>query len=117
MFCWYCYWGWSKQVVEIYNKYGPIAGYEAMHYGAAHIIWDDENFERENIQWCLDNFEKYKREESTENQNKAVKNSLIELLKLDDNIRCPEPEDYDGENPHNFPPKIKLARPMSLDIE
>lgn len=110
MICWYCYWGWSKQVKEIYNKYLDVAGEDAMHYGAAHIIWDDENFEREHVQWCLDNFDKYKREDSSEIENEAVKQSLIDLLKLPDEILNPEPKDYGGEHPELFPPTIEMSK-------
>lgn len=108
--CWYCYWGWSKEVVAIHNKYASIAGDSAMYYGAAHIVWDDENFERHNVQWCLDNFEKYKRNDCTVEENEAVKQSLIELLDLPDNILAPQPEDYDDENPESYPPKVEMDR-------
>jgi hypothetical protein len=110
MICWYCYWGWSKPVKDIYNKYINIAGESAMHYGAAHIVWDDENFEREHIKWCLDNFEIGKREDSTDEENKATKQSLIDLLELPDDILCPEPEDYDGIHPENYPPTIEVSK-------
>lgn len=110
MHCWYCYWGWSKQVVDIYKKYLSIAGNDAMHYGAAHIVWDDENFERHHIIWCLNNFERYKHENSSDEENEAVRQSLKDLLELDDDILNPEPEEYDGENPKNYPPKIEMAR-------
>lgn len=109
MICWYCYWGWSKSVVDIYNKYITIAGESAMHYGAAHIVWDDENFEREHVQWCLDNFEEYKRDNSDE-ENEAVRQSLIELLKLEDSTLAPEPLNYDGIHPENYPPLVEMAR-------
>ena len=110
MICWYCYYGWSEQVLEIYNKYILIAGESAMHFGAAHIVWEDENFERKHVQWCLDHFKEYKREDSTEEENKAVKQSLIELLALPDEILSPEPLDYDNVNQQNYPPKIKMSK-------
>jgi len=114
MICWYCYWGWSKPVVDIYNKYIHIAGEPAMHYGAAHVIWDDENFGRHHIQWCLDNYEKYKREDSNREENEAVKQSLVELLALTDDMLDPEPDNYDGKHPENFPPKIEMAHKMII---
>lgn len=92
MICWYCYWGRPKAIREIYEKYINIAGEPAMHCGAAHIVWDDENFEREHIQWCLDNFEENKREDNIEEENEAVKKSLIELLELSDDILESEPK-------------------------
>lgn len=109
--CWYCHWGWSKPVVEIYERYIDAAGEDAMHYGAAHIVWDDENFEREHVQRCLDNFDKYKREDYTEVQNEAVRQSLIDLLALPDHELAPEPKDYDGEHPERFPPQVPMVRP------
>ena len=110
MICWYCFWGWSKEVVDIYEKYIYVAGEFAMHYGAAHIVWDDENFEREHVQWSLDHFDEYKREDCTEEENEAVRQSLIELLELPDSLLAPEPEDYDGEHPENYPPKVEMDR-------
>lgn len=108
--CWYCWWGWSKAVGEIYKKFAPIAGYDAMNYGAAHIIWADENFDREHVQWCLDHFDEYKRDESTPEQNEAVRQSLIALLALPDEQLSPEPADYDDENPDRYPPKVEMMQ-------
>jgi len=108
--CWYCYWGWSKEVMAIYGKYISIAGESAMHFGAAHIVWEDENFERYRVQFCLDNYEKYKRDDCSDIKNEAVKQSLIELLALSDDILNPKPSNYDGENPENFPPKVDMVR-------
>ncbi len=110
MICWYCYWGWPQQIVDIYNRYIDIAGESAMHYGAAHIVWDDENFEREHIQECLDTFEQWKREDSTDEENEAVRQSLLNMLKLDDSILEAEPKDYDGIHPENYPPTMPMAR-------
>ena len=112
MICWYCFWGWSKEVVDIYEKYIDVAGESAMHYGAAHIVWDDENFEREHVQSCLDTFDEWKREDSSEQENEAVRQSLLDLLKLPDNILAPEPSNYDGINPEDYPPAIEMSRPL-----
>lgn len=110
--CWYCHWGWSKKVKDIYDNY--IADgfmYEAMHFGPAHIVWEDENFNRESVQFCLDNFDKYKRD-FDEDSMKSVRASLEDLLKLTDEELDPEPDDYDGENPEDFPPPVgvEMAR-------
>ena len=112
MMCWYCYWGWSKAVRDVYNKYIEIAGDSAMHYGAAHIVWDNENFERCHVQWCLDNFEKHRREDCTNEENEAVKQSLIDLLKLPDNILSPMPEEYEAgdSGPENYPPQVEMDK-------
>ena len=82
-----------------------------MHYGAAHIIWEDENFKRHHVQWCLDHFDQYKHEDSTDAENEAVRQSLLELLALPDDVLAPEPEDYDGVHPEAYPPKVQMARP------
>lgn len=108
--CWYCHWGWSKPVAAIYAKYEAIAGESAMHYGPAHIVWSDENFEREHVEWCLDNFDTYKREASTDAENEAVRQSLVELLALPDDVLSPMPDDYDDERPELFPPAIETVR-------
>lgn len=81
-----------------------------MHYGAAHIVWDDENFERGQVQFCLDHFDEYKRKESTDVENEAVRQSLIDLLALTDDVLDPEPKDYDGVNPDNYPPKVEMEK-------
>ena len=109
--CWYCTWGWSKPVVEIYQRFAPVAGWAAMHYGAAHIVWDDENFEREHVQSCLDDFDKYKRDYCTPAENDAVRESLIALLALPDDVLAPCPDDYDNENPSAYPPRVEMAFP------
>jgi len=107
--CWYCHWGWSKPVAEIYQKHAAVAGESAMHYGAAHIVWDDENFEREHVQWCLDNFEKYKRDDASDAENDAVRQSLIDLLALPDAVLAPCPDDYDDEHPDKYPPAMETV--------
>ncbi len=109
MICWYCYYGWPRLIRDIYDKYINVAGESAMHYGAAHIVWDDENFERHHIQWCLDNFEKYKHDEASDDENLAVKQSLIDMLALPDEILEAEPRDYDGIHPENYPPTVEMS--------
>lgn len=108
--CWYCHWGWSKPVAEIYDKHIAVAGESAMHYGAAHIVWEDENFERHHVQWCLDHFEEYKHDDATTEENEAVRHSLMELLALPDDILDPCPDDYDNEHPAAYPPTCETVR-------
>lgn len=108
--CWFCHWGWPEQVADIYDKYIEIAGESAMHYGSAHIVWDDENFERHHVQYCLDNFEK--NPEHTDVESEAVRASLEALLELPDNILYPVPEAYDlnhDASPKNYPPHPSLV--------
>ena len=91
-----------------------------MHYGPAHVVWDDENFNRGCIQRCVDDFndwittyndpkdddDKYSAEEL-----EAVRQSLIELLALPDAVLEPIPEAYDDEHPDKFPPALEMAFP------
>jgi hypothetical protein len=109
--CWYCHWGWPKQVRDIYDRSVEVAGYDAMHYGPAHIVWDDENFD--SAQWCIDNFEEWKCEWNkgafTDAELNAVIESLKQLEALPKEIRECEPEGYEGHNPASFPPAANLV--------
>ena len=107
--CWYCHWGWSEPVAAIYRRYLAVAGESAMHYGPAHIVWEDENFERESVQGCLDHVNEYRHETATDEQHAAVKASLEALLALPDDLLDPCPMDYDNENPTQYPPAVKMV--------
>ncbi|MFA5714370.1 MAG: hypothetical protein WC998_01345 [Candidatus Paceibacterota bacterium] len=109
--CWYCHWGWSKPVAELYKKHANAfnGDFIPLHFGPAHIVWEDENFDTESIQWCLDNFDLYKGDYS-ENELAIVRQSLEEMLKLPEEIRCVEPDDYDHENPDKYPPKVEMEK-------
>lgn len=109
--CWYCHWGWSKPVANIYKEaVKKLNGNEhALHYGGAHIVWEDENFETHHIQWCLDTFEEHSKK-LTLKEKTVVKWSLEEMLKLPEDIRCIEPDDYDDMNPENYPPKCETEK-------
>ena len=50
-----------------------------LHFGPAHIVWEDGNITQDMAQWCLDNFDKYKGNYNNEELH-IVKQSLIELL-------------------------------------
>lgn len=91
--CWYCHWGWSKPVLDIYRKHEAVAGESAMQYGPAHIVWADENFD--SAQWCLENFDHY-RGHHTESELAAVHQSLIDLLALSPEVRNPCPPEGRG---------------------
>lgn len=116
--CWYCHWGWPKQFVDIYQKYETLIGnnaFTALNYGPAHVVWDDENFDRGIIQSCIDDAEKWYKEwnvspnfggnpKLTKEELKLVVESLKELLLLPDDILYTIPQDYDDENPEQYPP-------------
>ena len=101
--CWYCYWGWAKPVAEIYKQaVEKLGGNEhALHYGPAHIVWEDENWD--SVDWCLEHFNEYKGDNSEEDLE-VVRWSLEELAKIPLEKREIEPDDYDGMNPQNYPP-------------
>ena len=112
--CYHCFWGWPIQVAKIYQEArAKLGGNELpLEYGPAHIVWCDENFETCHVQWCLDNYssdtfkktyERYSNEEL-----EIVRQSLIELLEIPEEVRCYEPDDYDGINPENYPPQTKF---------
>ena len=103
--CWYCYWGWSKPVADIYKKaLEDLDGRDSsLHYGPAHIVWDDENFG--SAEWCLEHFDEYKRDYSIDDLI-IVRRSLEELARLPLDVRCVAPEEYDGRHPELYPPPI-----------
>lgn len=111
--CWYCYWGWSKPVADIYTRFVAVAGESAMHYGPAHIVWDDENFERECVQYCVDGFDAddahWNDGRHTRDELEAVRQSLFALLALPDAELAPMPEDYDDEHPADYPPAVEMV--------
>jgi len=107
--CWYCYWGWPKSVAEIYKQAIDKLGGDSdpLHYGPAHIVWDDENFD--SAEWCLEHFAEYKGD-WTDSDLDIVRWSLVELAKLPMNIREIVPGDYDDEHPENYPPDVEVVK-------
>jgi hypothetical protein len=100
--CYWCHWGWPKPIKDIYDRAADdLGGYtDPLEFGPAHIVWSDENWD--SAQWCLDNFDKY-RGDHLENDLAIVRRSLEELLAVPEEMKAP-PDNYDGENPANFPP-------------
>ena len=103
--CWSCYWGWPKPVAEIYQKaLERLNGDDApLHsaFGPSHLVWADENFDF--AEDCLEDFDENKGN-CTEDELEIVRQSLEELAKLPLEVRCVEPDNYDGEHPKLFPP-------------
>ena len=110
--CWYCHWGWSKPVHDIYaeaqRRLDEINshGFMPLHYGPSHIVWEDENFD--SPEWCLEHFQDHDfRGKYTAEELAIVRWSLEELAKLPLEQRCVEPKEYgetDETHPENFPP-------------
>jgi hypothetical protein len=118
--CWHCYWGMSKPVKAVYDKYLALLDGDdtALNYGPGHIVWDDENMSDDHIQWCIDEAEKWNTHEWDKDWPTSMKrdgptfssqvlqiaiDSLKELKQVPEKWRL-EPENYDGEHPENFPP-------------
>lgn len=110
MQCWYCHWGWAAPVVEIYNRaLKKLDGDSSpLHYGPAHIVWDDENFDC--AEDCLRRFDENAGDLS-DFEKEVVRVSLQELAALPREEWDVEPEDYDGQHPEKYPPKKPTLSP------
>ena len=110
--CWYCHWGWSVPVAAIYREALAELGGDMMplHYGPAHIVWEDDNFRDEDVKWCLNEliFNRARYDYSDE-QITVVRRSLEALLEIPETIRCCEPAGYDGARPERFPPLVAMT--------
>lgn len=103
MICWYCHWGWAKPVADIYQTaLAKLGGDSApLVWGQSGIVWGNENFHlAEN---CLGQFNEQE-EGYTPEELAVLRWSLEELVKLPLDVRCVEPEDYEGDDPQLFPP-------------
>lgn len=100
--CWWCHWGWPKPIRDIYEEaLKKLDGDESpLHYGPAHVVWEDENWDF--AQYCLDHFDEREYKYSPEDLE-VVRWSLEELLKIDKKF-LEEPEGYEGEEPEKYPP-------------
>ena len=107
--CWYCHWGWSKPVADIYlEAVKRLDGDESpLLFGPAHVVWEDENFD--SAECCLETFGKYIGDWA-DGELEVVRWSLNELAKLPMELRCPEPDDYDNEHPELFPPSVEVVK-------
>ena len=105
--CWYCYWGWSSAVAAIYRRYLTRVGFDPLHFGPAHSVWEDENFGRASVQWCLDHFDEHVGDLTIKEQE-AVRQSLKDLLALPDALLDPE---YGDGDPADSPPFVPVERP------
>lgn len=93
--CWYCHWGWPKPVADIYQEFKEIVGEDALHWGPAHVVWEDENFDDHSIDFCIG---------ACGENHAAVRESLVRLRAVPEQDRCVVPIEYDGEAPERFPP-------------
>jgi hypothetical protein len=91
----------TPAVAAIYNEaLAKLDGDESpMHFGPAHIVWADDNFEDRHIHWCLQRFDEHWKEycddhylpgaPAIEGDAKIVRESLEKLLLI------PEEERFD----------------------
>ena len=107
--CWYCYWGWPKPIADIYSRaLTELDGHDfPLHYGPAHVVWEDENFECAEV--CLEDFDKYKGD-INDNDLEIVRKSLEELAKIPIVERDIKPDDYDGLHPELYPPTVEMVK-------
>lgn len=113
--CWYCHWGWAKPVAEIYiEAIKRLEGYDRpLLYGPSHIVWEDENWDDDSLQYCLDNIEKEK-DNFFQEELDVVRWSLEELLKIPQEQREVCPDDYDDCHPANYPPVQEVMSPAEM---
>lgn len=106
--CWYCYWGWPKQVYDIGKKHEDRLADSELAYGPGHVVWSDENFDTAIIEACIRDAEEYRGDLSDAEFSIHVE-SLRELLTVPEEIRCCEPEAYDGEGDTSLvPPPVGI---------
>jgi len=103
-------------VAEIFDRaVSDLGGSEdALFHGPSHVVWEDENFGNESIEFCLaecDDGQEYIVRRGFEPWHiEVVRRSLTELLAVPEEVRCCEPEDYDEKNPQNYPPTCEVVR-------
>lgn len=118
--CWYCCWGWSRPVAEIYlEALRRLDGYESvLDYGPAHIVWCDENWNDESIQGCLRDCDERRwfHDDLSDNEIDVIRWSLLELLKIPEDVRNCEPEEYEGVDPDSFPPTSDVVSQMAIHL-
>lgn len=111
--CWYCYWGLPKPVAEIYKKALEALDGDSnpLEFGPSHIVWSDYNMQDGNIKFCIDECDNNRKAYHQSDKDIAVvRQSLVELLQVPEEVRNCEPFDdttdlTDYENhPENYPP-------------
>lgn len=86
MICYFCYWGWPRQIYDIYKEaVRRLRGDNtALRYGPAHVVWEDENFGC--AKQCLDDIETYDGD-LLKYELEVVRWSLEQLDKVPDEIK------------------------------
>ena len=110
--CWYCKYGVAKAVAAIYSEALDKLNGNMMplHFGPAHIVWEDFNFADGHVQWCIDEFDNYKGD-WREDQLAVVMWSLEELIKIPEDEREIAQYAPVGEYEVEFlPPKVETVK-------
>lgn len=110
MICWYCYWGWPKAVANIYDANGG----PDLDYGPGHVVWADENFDDESIEFCLKECDEWAARPFPDDGSNSdqfrlaiARQSLVELLGVPESVRVPRPDYFELEietSPEIYPP-------------
>lgn len=109
--CWYCYWGVSEPVAEIYQEaVRRLDGNDTpLLYGPSHIVWEDYNLHA--AKHCLEHFEEFAHySDYTPEELAVVRWSLEELAKLPPEVADIMPDDCDPLHPELFPPTVKTVK-------
>lgn len=122
--CWYCHWGWAAEVWQIYARAkadidalgADVGGERAMHFGPAHVVWEDENWDStafcigECDEWLAGRLPNHAYAgQFTPEVLAIIRRSLVELAALPEAVREPCPAGYDGERPERFPPPAGMT--------
>lgn len=101
------------KVTKIYNQaLGMCDGmWKALHFGPSHIVWEDENFWDHSIEFCINEMNTETYDNFSDEQLNAVRWSLEQMALMPESERCVEPDDYNGENPDDYPPTCEMAFP------
>lgn len=107
--CWWCCWGWPKQIRDIYDDAVKQLGDcdYALHWGPAHVVWEDENWDC--AAWCLRECDDPKwLPEFSERELAVVRESLRRLLAVPEEFKN-EPAGYvesieSLNHPERYPP-------------
>lgn len=128
MTCWYCYYGWPKAIYDIYksakNELLEL-GYGAgiLHYSFSHIVWEDENFDKYSINYCISIVDKtnayWNDGRYSELEKLIALSSLVNLLSLPDEYFDLDDEwqEAEGDDIENYPPPIDMDWVKPLDID
>ena len=106
-YCYFCHWGWPPEIAAIYTRAKEALGGDEhpLHYGPAHAVWEDENFDA--AECCIENFDRYVQDtdpDLTGHEKAVVMQSLVELAALPMELRVP-PESFNWDDlPSDHPP-------------